>query len=105
MKKAFILDYLPQSKCLSIDLYSFGQSFHGVFMPLYWKRHHVQRAAFMAVIPSFSEGMVMTLSFHTFDVLDFEKPWLVYRLEEESQIATKITTITLMQDVKNIRGH
>jgi hypothetical protein len=63
----------------------------------------------MAIITSFSEGMVMTLSFHTFDVtfdvLDFEKPWLVYRLEEESQIATKITTITLMQDVKNIRGH
>lgn len=25
----------------------------------------------------------MTLSSPTFDVLDFEKPWLVYRLEEE----------------------
>lgn len=26
---------------------------------------------------------ILTLSYPTFDVLDFEKPWLVYRLEEE----------------------
>lgn len=31
----------------------------------------------------------MTLSSPTFDVLDFEKPWLVYRLEEESQQQSK----------------
>lgn len=30
-EKAFILDSLPQKKCLSIDPYSFGQSLHGLF--------------------------------------------------------------------------
>jgi hypothetical protein len=60
-KKAFILDSLPQSKCLSIDPYSFGQSFHGVFTPLYGEGHHVERAAFMAIITSFSRGHGMAL--------------------------------------------
>lgn len=36
-KKAFILDdgFSSSIKCLSIDPYSFGQSLHGVFTPLY----------------------------------------------------------------------
>lgn len=33
----------PQSKCLSIDSYSFGQSIHGLFTPFYWEVHHVDR--------------------------------------------------------------
>lgn len=32
-----------QEKCLSIDPYSFGQSLHGLFTPLYWGVHHVDR--------------------------------------------------------------
>ncbi|WVY93655.1 hypothetical protein V8G54_032743 [Vigna mungo] len=34
---------IPKSKCLEIDTYSFGQSLHGVFTPLYLEVHHVDR--------------------------------------------------------------